>query len=372
MRQVAEVRSGRSRYAVLCGDAPAEGLRQVWRPHWRQVAVVGDSNTLPLYGRPLLAPLRALADEVVPLCFPAGEGYKTRETKAALEDELLDRRFERSCCVVAVGGGVTLDLAGFVAATYLRGVDHVCVATSLLAQVDAAVGGKTAVDTPHGKNLVGAFHAPAAVLLHTPALATLPLAELANGLAEAVKHGVIADPDLLSALHAWPGPSAPLPEALIVRCVTIKAEVVAADEREGGRRRVLNFGHTVAHAIEAASGHAVSHGAAVAAGMVVEARVAEALVGFPAAGTRELVALLARLGLPCAPQRSFSEARAFLGSDKKVAHGRVRCSLPRALGVMDSAAGEWARDVPLEVLASAWGQPGEACEVVPAGAGEAS
>jgi len=358
MRQVLKVGGGSRSYPVLCGHDPVAGLQRVFDPRWRQVAVIGDSNTLPLYGRPLLEPLRTLAEEVVELCFPAGEAHKTRATKEELEDQLLARRFERSCCVVAVGGGVALDLAGFVAATYLRGVAHVCVATSLLAQVDASVGGKTAVDTPHGKNLVGAFHPPRAVLLHLGALDTLPPAELSNGLAEALKHGVVGDPTLLDALDAWAGSAAPaprtVPEDLLVRCVAVKAGVVAEDEREGGRRRVLNFGHTVAHAIEAASGHAVSHGAAVAAGMVVEARVAERLLGFDSRHTGRLITLLERLGLPTAPQRSFAQARAYLGSDKKVAGGRVRCSLPTDLGRMDPAGGQWARDVPLALLEQVW------------------
>jgi 3-dehydroquinate synthase len=234
--------------------------------------------------------------------FPAGEQSKTRDTWAALTDRLLAAGFGRGSAIVALGGGVVGDLAGFVAATLGRGVPWMQVPTTLLAMVDASVGGKTGVNTAAGKNLVGAFHPPTAVVADPLTLSTLPETDFRGGLAEAVKHGLIADAGYLEWLlgHATEiaARDAVLLSELVRRSVAIKSRIVSADEREAGERAVLNAGHTVAHALEAATGYAIPHGDAVALGLVAEAALAERL-GIAERGLAETVrAALERFGLP--------------------------------------------------------------------------
>lgn len=265
-------------------------------------ALISDRNVDRLWGPEVAGSLAAGGIDVVAATFPAGEAHKTRETWAALTDVLMEAGLGRDGCVVSLGGGVVGDVAGFVAATFLRGVPFIQAPTTTLAMIDASVGGKTGVDHPAGKNLVGAFHAPAAVLADPAFLATLEVGARAEGYAEAVKHGVILDAghaDWLAA-HAeslLAGDPEPV-ERAVRRSVEIKAAVVSADEFEAGRRRILNFGHTVAHALELHAGYALPHGRAVAAGLVAEARIGEAL-GVTAPGTSEEIRRLVRaFGLP--------------------------------------------------------------------------
>jgi 3-dehydroquinate synthase len=276
---------------------------------------------------------------------PPGEHEKTRERWARLTDQLLAAGCGRDTTVVALGGGVIGDLAGFVAATYMRGVPVVQVPTTLLAMVDAAVGGKVAVDVPAGKNLVGAFHDPAAVVMDPDVLATLPAEALRGGLAEMLKHGVIADAAywarLLAALDdiARAGAAAEALPGLIADSVRIKAAVVAQDAREGGLRQVLNFGHTFAHAIERELDYGIPHGDAVAIGMVLEARLGERL-GITAAGTADAIAAaVRRAGLPDAlPRHRGLTAAGLLAAtsgDKKARGGVARYALPTRIGEME-------------------------------------
>jgi 3-dehydroquinate synthase len=324
---------GRGALGRLCDELSAD-------PPGRAVIVVSDSNVAPLYGEPVR---RRLADAglLAHLCtFPAGEQHKTRETKAALEDRLLDLAVGRDTALVAVGGGVTGDVAGFVAATWHRGVPVVQVPTTLLAMADAALGGKTAVDAPRGKNLIGAFHQPRSVWADVSTLATLPEDELRVGFAEVVKAAVIAD----SGLFRWLEQQADTlvardEEALehaVERCLRIKARVVARDERETGRRAVLNFGHTVGHAVEAASGYRIRHGKAVAIGMAAEARLAVSASRFPEASVGRLERLLESFGLPVTwpDDVDLDEAVGATRRDKKAREGRVRYALPRRIGRM--------------------------------------
>ena len=324
---------------VRLGEGAASALSEVWQPGWGEAALVGDATVMGLYGELVVSLLRPLVQKLLVCPFPPGEAHKTRETKAALEDQLLEARLSRQSCLVALGGGISLDVCGFVAATYLRGVAYCSLPTSLLAQVDAAVGGKTGVNTALGKNLVGAFHQPAAVLIDPRFLSSLPVEEWRNGLAELTKHAVIADETLFAWLEAEAAGLAnpgSVDEYPLRRSVEIKAEVVSADEQEHGRRAILNFGHTVGHALEHASGHGLAHGAAVAAGMVVEARLAERLCGFPALERERLERLLAAFGLPCGPPASldFEALRPFLGLDKKRRGDELRLPLPHRLGEM--------------------------------------
>ncbi len=277
------------------------------------------------------------------LTIPAGESNKTREVWARLTDEMLAKGYGRDAAVIALGGGVVGDLAGFVAATFMRGIPIIQVPTTLLAMIDASIGGKTAVDTPAGKNLVGAFHSPTAVLIDPQVLMTLPLRELRAGIAEALKHGVIADEPYLSdvagkapALLSTDGQRGDSMFSLIVRSIEIKADIVARDEREVGLRQILNFGHTIGHAVELVSGYSLLHGEAVAIGMALESELAEH-IGLAQAGTAATVrSALQAAGLPTAlPSGSDGEAVIeAMRSDKKGRSGRTRFALPLRIGAM--------------------------------------
>jgi 3-dehydroquinate synthase len=309
----------------------------------RRVALIADESVFGLLREGRLADARW--DGAV-LTFPAGEGSKTRETWSRLTDELLRLGFGRDSGIVALGGGVAGDLAGFVAATYMRGVPCLQVPTTLLAMLDASVGGKTGVDTAEGKNLIGAFHPPVAVVADPLVLATLPEREYRAGLAEAVKHGLIADREYFAWIEAnadalvarEPGAL----ERLVRRSVEIKADVVAEDEREGGRRAILNAGHTVAHALERATDFRLPHGEAVGLGLVAETALATGLgIATPEAGAR-VAALLEGLGLPTRVREPVNEERiiAAMASDKKNRAGGIRFALPRGVGTM-GAGPEW-------------------------------
>jgi 3-dehydroquinate synthase len=321
-------------------------------------AVISDSRVAELYGGRVVEGLRAAGLRADLFPFPCGEWNKTRATWADLTDALLAARLGRDGAVVALGGGVTGDLAGFVAATYLRGVPYAQAPTSLLAMLDASIGGKTGLDIPAGKNLVGAFHEPRFVLADVDTLATLPKAHLAAGMAEAVKHGVIADAAYLDAVladaDAVRARDLDALERVVTRGAGIKETIVAEDPREAGRRAVLNFGHTVGHAVEARSGYAFSHGEAVAIGMAVEARLAERL-GLARPGLLGAVrAALERFGLPVAVPEDLAAADLLeaMQGDKKVRARSVRFALPSAIGEMPQRAdGTWTVEVePEEIL----------------------
>jgi len=312
-------------------------------------AIIADDHVALLYGERIGATCLEAGLDVTVLTFPAGEASKNRKSWSILTDEMLEAGFGRDCCVVGVGGGVTTDLAGFVAATYLRGVPVIQVPTSYLAMVDASVGGKTGVDVRAGKNLVGAFHPPAAVLVDPEVLTTLPREERAQGLVEALKHGVILDAGHFEELGAaLPRLLDAAPDAAaeaVLRSVQIKASVVGRDEREGGYRQVLNFGHTLGHAIEAASGYAVGHGTAVAMGMLGEADIGERL-GVTDAGTREVLREVLVGALPLDGSAVDAEAvSGFLGADKKVRAGRPRYVLVERVGTVWEGEG-WTHHVP--------------------------
>lgn len=344
-------------YPVTCGGGVAAALAAMWR--WPRAVLIADHNTDRLFADSIE---QALAEyNPLRLRFEPGEDNKIRATKQELEDAMLAAGIDRRACVVAIGGGIALDVAGFVAATYMRGIDHVNVATTLLAQVDAAVGGKTGVNTPEGKNLVGAFHQPKAVFIDTDALRHLGDEEMRNGLAEAIKHAVLKDAHLFSQIEAWAGNDLRLPDPLIARCVVIKAEVVAADEHDKGMRNILNYGHTVAHAIEHATRHRVAHGHAVAIGMVIETRLAVQQGHFDAGELRRIEALLNIVGLPTAAPCSFDEAAPYFTQDKKAQDGVVYCAIPRAIGRIEANDAHhpdrlWLCETPLSAIAAAWGR----------------
>ena len=258
--------------------------------------VVTDSNVEPLYGETVRG-LLAAHGRVSGFTFPAGETSKTLGTFSLLLEHLAGAGLTRSDTVVALGGGVTGDLAGFAAGCYLRGVRVIQIPTTLLAMIDSSVGGKTGVDLTAGKNLAGVFWQPAAVVADTALLSTLEPSVLADGMAEAVKYGMIADDALFASIER----GEPVTADMIFACVDCKRRLVEADERDTGARQLLNFGHSFGHAIEKASGYAVGHGAAVAAGMVVACRLSETLGLYSAETTARLRAVLRACGLPDEP-----------------------------------------------------------------------
>ena len=314
-------------------------------------AIITDSNVGPAYAERVRSALGTSCTSVHTIT--AGEAHKTRDTWSSLTDELLAAGLGRDTTVIALGGGVVGDLAGFVAATFMRGVPYVQVPTSLLAMIDASVGGKTGVDTPAGKNLVGAFHQPAAVIADTSVLETLPLDHLRAGMAEAIKHGVIADAayfDVVSSVASQLSTLDLTSDAmleLVARSVEIKADVVRRDEREGGVRKTLNFGHTIGHAVELCSRFTVLHGFAVAIGMVYEATLAERL-GVAERGTSSRIREASRAaGLPDVRPSSIAidEIVAATHGDKKARGGQVEYALPSRVGAMVDADGRWSLPV---------------------------
>ncbi len=308
------------------------------RPVAKRYGLVADDRVAALFADRVLASCRRAGLAVELLTFVAGEEQKHLGTVEVLARRLAALGLDRQDGLIALGGGVTGDITGFVAAIYMRGVAFVQVPTTLLAQVDSSVGGKTGVDIPEGKNLVGAFHQPRAVYIDPAVLATLPRAELLNGLAEVIKYGVIRDAEFFAHIEAQRQAILDLDpaalEVVVARSCAIKAEVVAADEREGDLRRILNFGHTIGHAVEAASGYRLAHGQAVAIGMAAAARLAVAMGVCPAADRDRLVALIEACGLPVAIPPGYDAAtlRRFLLADKKAVAGRPVFVLPRAIG----------------------------------------
>lgn len=322
-------------------------------------AVLADSQVQKLYAGQVVATLQDAKLPADLFVFPAGEWNKTRETWAALSDRMLAAHIGRDGAVIALGGGVVGDVAGFVAATYLRGIPYVQVPTTLLAMIDSSIGGKTGVDVPAGKNLLGAFHQPRLVVADLAVLSSLPAAQLAAGIVEAVKHGVIADAEYFDFLEreqrAIGAKDLAALERVVRRSVEIKAAVVAADEREtgGGRRAILNFGHTVGHAVEATAKFTVPHGEAVAIGMAYEARLAEAM-RLAERGTAERIRrLLERYQLPLElPEAAaVDDLVAAMAFDKKARGGTVRFALPQAIGTMHGDPDHgWTVAVPEELV----------------------
>ena len=324
-------------------------------------AVITDSRVGELWGETLR---RSFPDPaaVSILSVPAGESSKNRASWETLTDQLSSTGHGRDTTVIALGGGMIGDLAGFVAATYMRGIKLVHIPTTLLAMVDAAHGGKTGVDTPAGKNLVGAFHPAEAVFIDTEVLTTLPLRDFQAGLAEILKHGVVRDAeyftDVVQDLPGLLGKSEASGDRLlqhVVRSIEIKTEIVASDEREHGLRRVLNFGHTLGHGIEAASGYSLLHGEAVAIGMCAEASAAER-GGIAEAGTAEAIrGAVCRAGLPTVLPLDVSAKKVLqlARADKKKRSGEVEYALPEGIGRMAGGDRGWTLPLPDDLVEEA-------------------
>lgn len=296
-----------------------------------KITVVTDSNVAPVYQWRVLNSLEKHGYKVKTHIFKAGEESKNLGTISEIYNTLADFRMTRKDLIIALGGGVTGDMAGFAAATYLRGIDFIQIPTSLLAQVDSSVGGKTGVDIPQGKNLVGAFHQPIAVLIDPDTLETLPDAYISDGMGEVIKYGCIKDASLfenLSKVNAMEHI-----EDIIEICVSIKRDVVSRDEREAGERKLLNFGHTLGHAIEKIYNYTgISHGMAVAVGMVLIAKAGEKQ-GITEAGTADKIAdLCLKYGLPTDDEATFEQMAQAAQGDKKTAGGSIDLVLLSKIG----------------------------------------
>ncbi|MBM9615390.1 3-dehydroquinate synthase [Desulfobulbus rhabdoformis] len=340
MEQTIEVGLGERSYPICIGSkvlaqiGPALQDKQVGKRY----AIISDDQVAALYGEALLHSLTkaGLACELI--TFPHGEASKNLATIGQLASALAEQGFDRKDALIALGGGVTGDITGFLAAIYMRGIPFVQVPTTLLAQVDSSVGGKTGVDIPQGKNLIGCFYQPQAVFIDTDVLSTLPREEFLGGMAEVIKYGASIDAEFFT----WLGENRPSILALdatsiiymVRRCCEMKADVVEQDEREGGLRRILNFGHTIGHAVEAASGYQLIHGFAVAIGMQAVAELAVRAGIAPLACATAINELLLAYELPVTIPKDYSaEAlRGYLQTDKKTVGGRVFFVLPEGVG----------------------------------------
>jgi 3-dehydroquinate synthase len=304
----------------------------------KQVAIVTNTTVAPLYLEKLAAPLRAAGVSVIEIVLPDGEAYKNTETLNLIYDALLKNRCERSTTLIALGGGVIGDMTGYAAATYLRGVPFIQIPTTLLSQVDSSVGGKTGINHPLGKNMIGAFYQPQLVLADIDTLKTLPARELSAGVAEVIKYGLIRDVKFFDWLETnmtklMALDTAVTTEAVYRSCLN-KAQVVAADEHETGERATLNLGHTFGHAVENAMGYGVwLHGEAVAAGTMLAADLSKRLGWLSAAEVERIATILKAANLPIqAPDLGVDKYMDLMGLDKKVIDGKIRLVLQQGIG----------------------------------------
>ena len=312
-------------------------------------AVITDSNVGKHFAKAALKSLAASGFEAVLITVPAGEKSKRLAVVEDCHDQLAAHRLERKSFIVALGGGVVGDLAGFVAATYLRGIPFVQVPTTLLAQVDSSVGGKTGVNLKAGKNLVGAFYQPQLVLCDLDTLKTLPKREYVSGLAEVVKYGVICDPILFAQLErSLPKllqRDVPTLRSVVARCCEIKADVVGQDETESGLRAILNFGHTIGHAIENSSGYGkFLHGEAISIGQVAAARLSHNILGLPSGDAGRIEKLFVQAGLPVKIKLDAARRKKLFAAmklDKKVSGGEIKFVLAKKIGQV-----VWGQKVP--------------------------
>lgn len=344
----------RDRYDVLVGDGLLGRLPDLLREAGllrRRLAIVTDSNVEPLYGHRIISPLRSAGCEIVEIAVPAGEASKSMETATGVCRQLLRSGLDRKSLLIALGGGVVGDLAGFCAAIFQRGIPFVQIPTTIVSQVDSSVGGKTGVNTPEGKNLLGSFHQPSLVIADVATLASLPDREYNEGFAEIIKHAAIRDAGLLARVEAL-GTRREQLIPLIARNIAIKAAIVEEDERETtGTRALLNFGHTIGHGIENAAGYGeLLHGEAISLGLVAAARLSVAYSTLKPAEAERIIAALRLFHLPTALPRGLSRSAILeaLGRDKKFEEGRVRFVLLRHLGEAFVSA-----DVPLSAIEDA-------------------
>ncbi|HEY8240268.1 MAG TPA: 3-dehydroquinate synthase [Kiritimatiellia bacterium] len=324
----------------------------------RNCLLATDATVSSLYGTTAADSLTKAGCQVGRGIVPSGEASKDGQWLFHLYEKAIEQGLDRKSFVVALGGGVVGDLAGYMAASYLRGIPYVQVPTTLLAMVDSSIGGKTGINLPQGKNLVGAFHQPSLVIADTDTLKSLPKRELVSGLAEVIKYGVIRDAELFRILEKDGARilalDAKLMEDIIVRSCAIKAEVVRVDEKELGVRAILNFGHTLGHAVETVTGYGrYLHGEAIAIGMAYAARLSVSQRALPKKDCERLLTLLQNYGLPIHdPQLPWQALRQAMGIDKKSTAGKPRLVLADKIGLAEPGI-----EVPEDVLQKTWEQP---------------
>lgn len=330
--------------------------------------IITDSNVEGLYGRSLQDYLRGQGLEVQMLVFPAGESYKSRATKEALEDQMLEAGLGRDTCVIGLGGGVVTDLAGFLASTYCRGVPLILAPTTLLAMVDASIGGKTAVNVPHGKNLIGSFYEAHDLIIDTRTLETLPKREFLGGMAEVIKHGLIADEGYFTYLEehvdAILQRHADVIKQIIHESVRLKNQVVNEDSKEGGVRRILNFGHTIGHAIELLDDYQTSHGEAVVIGCIVEGEISRSLGYLSSEDYDRLQGIFQKFGMQPQLKDKYTatELLKTMQLDKKSVQKTARFVLLEAVGKTCDFDGEYCTTVHSDVVTAAYQPFAKQCQ----------
>lgn len=330
-------------------------------------ALITDENVAALHGIQLTDALNAHGLDVSLFSFPPGETSKSRRTKEQLEDSLLENGFGRDACILALGGGVVTDLAGYVAATYCRGIPLVMIPTTLLAMVDASIGGKTSVNTPQGKNLVGCIYQPKKVIIDTAVLSSLPLPEVKNGVVEIIKHAMLADSGLFHLLEEHADlvlSSDPvILQKVIVESCRIKNDIVKQDEKENGKRRLLNLGHTVGHALETVTHYVIAHGEAVAIGLVVECRLAWQLGHLSLESFQRIHAILKKyaLALKLPENLSIPSLLNAMKLDKKARNGKPRFVILADIGSPLPCGGDYCTSVDEQLLREAFQWMEETC-----------
>lgn len=335
--KIVSVALGARSYFIWVKPGLLQHLGELYRGYrlGSRAVIITDTIVAPLYGELAADSLRKNGVETLLVRVPPGEEHKSLQTVEMLYTRLLEASLDRQTTIIAVGGGVIGDVAGFVASTVLRGVPYIQIPTTLLAQVDSSVGGKTGVNHPLGKNLIGTFYQPRCVFIDPTVLKTLPERERWSGLAEVIKYGLIGDPALFERVETELEGFAQRPEllsAVIARCCAIKAQIVSADERESGLRKFLNFGHTVGHALEAASAYQMRHGEAIAWGMLVAARLSHEKTGLSTSELERMEKLFARFPKPSLGQIALERVLELVRRDKKARDGRVQFVLLRAIG----------------------------------------
>ncbi len=341
-------------YDIVIGNdlfaSLAEGLSKL---NLSKIAIVTDSTVKKLYGKDLFELFKKQGLNSVLVTIPAGEKSKNRTVKARIEDMLISEGFRRDSLILALGGGVVGDIAGFVASTYMRGIPYVYVPTTLLAMVDSSIGGKNGINTASGKNMIGTFYQPKRVFIDLAVLKTLPEKEFRNGITEMIKHGIISDEKFFIFMEDYLEKLLSGDEDALSKAIewssTIKRDVVEQDEQEESIRKILNFGHTIGHALEKVSDYALAHGEAVALGMVAEAKIAKAMSILNARDYQKIIDLIEKLGVSPAIPYSARKVLEHTSYDKKSSKGVVQYALPTSIGHMeiDVEAGD---DVVLQVL----------------------
>lgn len=319
-------------YDVLIGDHLLKNIGsyiQGIKPH-SKIAIISDSNVFPLYGEIVMSSLLSAGFHVITYVFPAGESSKNIETYYQIVNFLAENHVTRSDTLIALGGGVVGDITGFAAATYLRGIPYIQIPTTLLSMVDSSVGGKTAIDLPAGKNMIGAFNQPELVLCDSSTLSTLPDAYFTDGCAEVIKYGVLFDAELFAHLEKC-GPDFDR-NYVISRCVTLKRDVVETDEFDTGLRQKLNLGHTIGHAVESISNYGISHGNGVAIGMSVIAKASAFRSICDVRLYHQLISVLDKFHLPTSTEFSVDEIISHALSDKKRAGDSLNLIIPKEIG----------------------------------------